>query len=135
MPHARAIIRGAANRGDDRYDGGVTLLIILVVLALLAIVLVAAVVAYPRNRRPPAPRPPTTSAVDDLAARRDRQRALEPVEAELLDRRIELDGRRNMFGGDTAVFDAIERLEGRFRSGDISEDEFEAEKMRLLSGG
>jgi hypothetical protein len=88
-----------------------------------------------RREPPPAPLPVIqTDDQGDLAARRARQAVLEPIEQELLDRRIELDAKRGTLAGDSAVYDAFVELEHRLRSGEIGEDEFEAEKLRLLGG-
>jgi hypothetical protein len=49
-----------------------------------------------------------------------------------LERRAELDARRGALGGQSEIFDAFEKLEQRLRAGEITEDEFEAEKIHLL---
>ncbi|MGH2442533.1 MAG: hypothetical protein ACRDFX_05165 [Chloroflexota bacterium] len=88
------------------------------------------------GRRTAAPQPAVPAVMPgELAARRARERALERQEIELLERRIELDGRRGPLAGDRSIDEALMVLEARFRSGEISEDQFEAEKIRLLTEG
>jgi len=81
--------------------------------------------------------------VDDIAAedleeepaeRRSRQAALEPIENALLQRRVDLDARRGMLGGDSDLLEALDELERRRVAGEMSEAAFEAEKVRLLGG-
>lgn len=102
---------------------------------LLVVVLSVGVLAMrrpPRSLQPPVS--PPESAEDELEERRARKRVLQAQEDELLDRRVALDQRRGTLGGDTELFDALDHLERRFEAGDISEDEFETEKIRLLGG-
>ncbi len=102
---------------------------------LLVVVLAVAVLAM---RRPPraaqAPTIPAVSVEDELEERRARRRSLQGQEDELLSRRVQLDQRRGTLGGDTRLYDALDHLERRFEAGDLSEDEFESEKIRLLGG-
>jgi len=81
--------------------------------------------------------------VDDIAAedleeepaeRRSRQAAREPIENALLQRRVDLDARRGMLGGDSDLLEALDELERRRVAGEMSEAAFEAEKVRLLGG-
>jgi DNA-binding transcriptional MerR regulator len=87
-------------------------------------------------RRPSEAPPPedVTAAMDDAAERHVRQEALERRSSELLERRAEMDSRRDALGGQKEIFDAFEELERRLQSGGVSEEEFEQEKMRLLGG-
>lgn len=109
--------------------------ILFAVVILLIVVLAVAVLAL---RRPPrtaqAPDIPNVSVEDELEERRARRRSLQGQEDELLDRRVQLDQRRGTLGGDRQLYDALDHLERRFEAGDISEDEFESEKIRLLGG-
>lgn len=109
--------------------------IIFAAVILLIVVLAVVVLAL---RRPPraaqAPAIPAASAEDELAERRARRRSLQGQEDELLSRRVHLDQRRGTLGGDTQLYDALDHLEQQFEAGDISEDEFESEKVRLLGG-
>lgn len=87
-----------------------------------------------RRQTPIAPPPVVEPAQKDLDALRARQRVLDARGSELLARRVELDARRGTLGGDTTIDAAFVELEQRLRCGEISEDEFEAEKIRLLGG-
>ncbi len=109
--------------------------VILVIIIFLILVGIAGYYAL-RRQQGTVPEPVIqTAEQEDLEARRARQAALEPIETELLQRRIELDAKRGPLAGDSAVYDAFVELEQRLRSGAISEEEFEAEKVRLLGGG
>jgi hypothetical protein len=72
----------------------------------------------------------------ESAAEHDtRMQALEDRGTELLERRVELDVRRGALGGQTRIHDAFVELEQRLRAGEISEEEFEREKVQLLERG
>jgi hypothetical protein len=71
---------------------------------------------------------------EDQQARHARHQQLDERGAELLQRRVDLDMRRGTLGGNTELYDALEQLESRLRAGDIGEDEYEREKVRLLGG-
>lgn len=104
------------------------------VLGIVIFLIFAIVVTLFVVRRPvPAP-PPSLPAADSEEHLATRQELLDERENELMERRIELDARRGTLGGNTAIYDAFETLERRLQSGEISEQEFEAEKIRLLSG-
>lgn len=105
--------------------------IILLAIALLAGVLAAVVLLQPPVApEPPGPKPaPVEDA--DLA---DRRRAAEQIGTQLLERRVELDGRRGPLQGHDELDLQFTRLEEQLRSGSISDEEFEAEKIRLLGG-
>lgn len=64
-----------------------------------------------------------------------RMQALETRGNELLKRRIELEASRGTLGGQSRIYKAFEDLENRLRAGEISEDEFEKEKISLLEQG
>jgi uncharacterized membrane protein len=108
-----------------------------VLFAVVAIFLIlAAVIAlYVWRRDEPMP-PAQVSPVpmEPAADRAARLHALEGRGTELLERRAELDSRRGALGGQSKIFDAFEKLEQRLRAGEITEDEFEAEKIHLLGG-
>jgi hypothetical protein len=73
---------------------------------------------------PPAPEP-------DRSAEREQAQS---VGTELLARRVELDARRGALQGDAGIDAEFDRLVEQLRSGAISEEEFEREKIRLLGG-
>lgn len=108
----------------------------LLVLVVVAIVLVAAfAVVWVLRRRPaPAPPPPPVPPAEDASAREARHRSIDRRGSELLDRRVELDGRRGTLAGHGEVEDEFDRLEASYRAGEISEEQFEAAKIRLLGG-
>jgi hypothetical protein len=103
-----------------------------VVLALLALALLVAGGVSLRPMLMPSPTPPPT--LEDLTERRDREAALAEQEDALLDRRVLLDASRGTLGGDVQLDQALVDLEARYRSGAISEEVFEAEKVKLLGG-
>jgi hypothetical protein len=112
--------------------------VVWIVLIIVVFLALAAVAGYYALRRQPArfPQPVIkTEEQEDLAARRARQAALEPIESELLERRMELDAKRGPLAGDSAVYDAFVELEEKLRSGQITEEEFEAQKVTILGGG
>ncbi len=74
------------------------------------------------------------AAEEEPAEQRSRQAALEPIENALLQRRVDLDARRGMLGGDSDLLEALDELERRRTTGEMSEEDFEAEKVRLLGG-
>ena len=106
-------------------------LISLLILLVLFAVASAAIVL-----RRSAPTPPTRSerseAIDEI--RRERQRASEALGSVLLDRRVQLDSRRVALQGVSHIEDQVHELEERLQAGEITEDQFEQEKSRLLSG-
>lgn len=108
-------------------------MIAVVIIVVLALAVGMAVFAL---RRQPAVSPPPLVKPDEeaYAARQAKQRVLDAHGAELLARRVELDARRGTLGGDSVVYSAFEELEQRLRAGEISEQEFETEKVRLLGG-
>ena len=107
-------------------------LALLVILLIFVILGAAIAVAAVRRREAEPPSPPLLE--EDPATRVERQEALEARGTELLHRRIELDTRRGPLGGETAVYEAFVELERRLRAGEISEADFETEKIRLLGG-
>jgi uncharacterized membrane protein len=110
-----------------------TAAIIFVVVVFLVLALGLAAIALRREKSPPPPlREPERG--EDPAERHARQQALDERGTELLQRRVDLDMRRGTLGGNTEVYQAFEELESRLRAGEISEDEFEREKVRLLGG-
>jgi uncharacterized membrane protein len=104
----------------------------LIVLLLLVVIVGVTAVAAIRVRRlraalsaPPEPLPDPQAHA--------RRAALEPQENALLARRVALDTRRGPLGGDSALDTALGDLEARYHAGQIDEEEFEREKVRLLS--
>jgi predicted Zn-dependent peptidase len=85
-------------------------------------------------------RPPATPAAESEERepapepRHARRQEIEELGTELIQRRMALDARRGPLGGNTDLDEALGRLEDRFRAGEISEQEFEREKVRLLGG-
>jgi uncharacterized membrane protein len=110
--------------------------IVWIVVIVLLVLFIAAVSAFVWRQRAPAPPPPLpiSPAQEDIAEREARHQQLEAIGNELLDRRVALDTRRGPLGGDASLNAAFDDLEARLRSGQISEEEFEAEKVRLLGG-
>lgn len=107
---------------------GFFLLIVVVILGL-----VLALVVFRRQRLTPPP-PAQTAPQESLAAREARHQVIEQRGSELLERRVELDARRGTLTGDSSIDAALDRLEHRFRAGEISEDQFEAQKIQILGG-
>lgn len=106
-----------------------------VVVFVLFLALAAGLAAIALRREPsPPPDFPQPGAADDAEARHAVHQMLDERGTELLRRRVDLDLRRGTLGGNTEVYEAFEALEARLRAGDISEDEFEREKVRLLGG-
>lgn len=106
-------------------------LVLLVVLLLLFAVATASIVL---RRRPPGP-PDLSSKSDAIEeVRRERQRAAEALGAELLDRRVQLDSRRGPLAGYSQIDEQFHALEQRLQAGEITEEEFEGAKSRLLGG-
>jgi hypothetical protein len=110
-----------------------TAAIIVVVVVFLILALGLAAIALRREKSPPPPIAEPEPG-EDPAERHARQQALDERGTELLQRRVDLDMRRGTLGGNTEVYQAFEELESRLRAGEISEDEFEREKVRLLGG-
>lgn len=109
-------------------------ILVLVVLAIvLAVGLGIAIVLRKQARTTTADVVPVEPAEDETT-REARHRAVDQQGSELLERRVDLDGRRGTLTGDAGVYAAFDDLERRFRAGTISEDEFETEKVRILGG-
>lgn len=107
------------------------IVIIVLVVVLLAFTM-GAVLWLARPGSPPAGPPspaPQTQPGDEA-----QQRAAQAHGTELLERRIALDGRRGPLQGDYELDSRLEQLEDQVRRGEISEEDFEAEKIRLLGG-
>jgi uncharacterized membrane protein len=109
---------------------------VLIALVVVFLFLATVIALYLWRRDEPMPPAevsplPTESAADRAA----RLHTLEDRGTKLLERRTELDARRGALGGQSEIFDAFEKLEQRLRAGEITEDEFEAEKIHLLGGG
>ena len=106
-------------------------LTLLVVLLLLFAVATASIVL---RRRTPAPPDRTTRGEAIEEVRRERQRAAEALGGELLERRVQLDARRGPLAGYSHIDEQFHTLEQRLQAGEITEQEFEEEKYRLLRG-
>lgn len=109
-------------------------IVTLLVLLGLACLLTLAAVFLLRRTRGAAPPPVVETPPEVDHDREIRREAAQRQGTELLERRVELDGRRGPLAGDASIDAAFDRLEERLRAGEISEDEFEAEKIRLLGG-
>jgi len=108
---------------------------LLLALVVVLVLVLGAVAVLLLRRRQPAPMPVSEAApIIDPAAEAARHRAIDERGSELLERRVDLDGRRGTLAGDSAIYDAFDRLEAQFRAGEITEDEFEARKVRILGG-
>ncbi len=107
---------------------------IVLLIAVLAVFATAAIVIALRRQEEVPPPVPNVEGPDDEAVRMARQRALEERGEELLERRADLDARRGTLQGNSAVDEELDRLWERLRTGEIGEEEFEAEKIRLLGG-
>lgn len=109
------------------------LLLLIVALVVLVLGAALALVLFRRSRQMP---PPVIESGpdEDPALREARHRDIDERGSELLERRVALDLRRGTLTGDSEAYDAFDRLEARFRAGEISEDEFEAGKIRILGG-
>lgn len=112
-------------------------MVVWVILAIIvAALLLAALAAWfaRRGTVPPPVAPTVATTEEDPAARQMRQQSAEAKGSELLERRVDLDAKRGTLGGDVGLYDALDRLEQRRQRGEISEQAFEDEKVRLLSG-
>lgn len=106
-------------------------------LLLVALALAVGALVLAKRRRDAAGSPTITSDehsqwdashITQLHREADRQGT------ELLQRRVALDMRRGTLGGDSDLDAALEHLEQEWRRGTISDEQFEAEKLRLLGG-
>ena len=109
------------------------LAVVVIVLIFLALALGLAGVALRREKSPPPPIAERGNEID-AAANHALQQALDERGTELLQRRVDLDMRRGTLGGNSEIYEAFEDLEGRLRAGEITEEEFEREKIKLLGG-
>lgn len=107
---------------------------IIAALAIAVIILAAlAAVVYMRrdSEETPAPAPAPGPSADEVGRRR--REAVDRGDV-LLDRRVQLDSRRGTLGGNAALDDALQALADRHQRGEISDEQFEMEKTRLLGG-
>ncbi len=109
------------------------ILILVVVLVVLVVAGALTLILLRRTRTASLP-VVETEPENNGAAREALHRVIEERGTELLDRRVDLDARRGTLAGDSQVYDAFDRLQAQFRSGDISEEEYEAGKICLLGG-
>lgn len=108
---------------------GTLLLFLLVVLVVFLIGVTFLFLVWYRPPSPlPSPPPPAPPAPPPPS------RELEQLGSELLARRIDLEARRGALQGNESLDQAFTRLEERLRQGDITPEEFEREKIRLLGG-
>lgn len=105
---------------------GAVILFILICLALMG------AVALSRRRRAEVSEAPDVAPPAPLPSA-ERERAQE-IGTELLSRRVELDARRGTLAGDTSIDAEFDRLQQQLSTGEISEEQFEREKIRLLGG-
>ncbi|GAC1326404.1 MAG: hypothetical protein NVS2B16_06900 [Chloroflexota bacterium] len=117
--------------------GFIDILSFLVAAGFILLVLSLAVsVILSLRRRPAAEQVEAAPAGEaDRVAREERRHMADERGSELIQRRIDLDTRRGTLGSYFDVNDAFTRLEQRFKDGEISEEEFEAEKVQLLTEG
>lgn len=106
----------------------------LVAVILFLVVAIISALLLVRGRRFPAALPTPVLPAADSRADETRRQAVQVQGSELLERRVELDSRRGTLTGDQQVFDALVEVQNRFQRGEISESEYEAEKVRLLGG-
>jgi uncharacterized membrane protein len=109
----------------------VQILFVVTVFLVLAVLVIAIAVRRPRSRIPPTP---VDVQVEELNARRELEQAVDARGSELIERRVELDARRGTLGGDVGLERALDELYKRLEAGEISEQDFEAQKVRLLGG-
>jgi hypothetical protein len=107
------------------------LVVAFAVFILFAVVVTVFVLRRPAPLPPPDLPPVTDEDPDALVTR---HQMLDERGSELIERRIELDARRGTLGGNSQLYAELEELEQRLRSGEISEREYEAEKIHLLGG-
>lgn len=115
------------------YHGPMVWILVLVLLLLLLVALVPVMLVL-LGAAPAVDEFETEEPAEEPAERRSRQAALAPIENALLQRRVDLDARRGMLGGDSDLLEELDELERRRAAGGISEADFEAEKVRLLGG-
>jgi hypothetical protein len=109
-------------------------MIVVLVAIILIVVVIAVTVAVVMPEPVPAPqRPSTPEPVRPPDHTTEREQA-ESIGAELLSRRVQLDARRGALQGDTGIEGEFDRLLQKLQSGEISAEQFEQEKIRLLGG-
>lgn len=104
------------------------ILLLLLILVVLAVLLAVAHTRQPSPPVPPAPPrapPPPYSLLQEQSEARG---------SELLVRRSELEERRGALSGLTDVDEALQSLEERLARGEITPEDFERDKVRLLGG-
>lgn len=109
-----------------------SILIAAAALVLLVAILLPAVLSL---RRRPSPQIPPESPAPQREADEEAHRAIDRQGTALIERRVDLDARRGSLGSYPDVNDAFTRLEARRKAGEITDEEFEAEKIRLLTDG
>ncbi|HZU13638.1 MAG TPA: hypothetical protein VFB58_12430 [Chloroflexota bacterium] len=102
-------------------------LFVIVAVLVLSIGALAVIAVRGRRQRDQAP-PIETMPVDPAQERATRQ-----ASDTLLGRRVELEDNRGALAGHDDIEVAFDRLEARLTAGEITPDDYEAEKIRLLS--
>lgn len=108
------------------------MIVAFVVVLLILCVAVVAALLY-RSRRQASASEPIQNVLVEPTDPVERERA-ETVGSQLLARRVELDARRGALGGDAGIEEEFEGLLQKFAAHEISEEQFEREKIRLLGG-
>ncbi|MGH2448264.1 MAG: hypothetical protein ACRDFS_06645 [Chloroflexota bacterium] len=106
------------------------MLIIWIAVGILVLAVLVLVLIQLRGRRAA----PAAPGVAESPNRVQEHEALDRKGSELLRRRAQLDTRRGPLGGDGELYEALDQLTARREQGQISEQEYEAEKLRLLGG-
>lgn len=101
-------------------------------LALILLLLAGLVILALRPRA--APSPPAVAPSIEVSSREEARQLADQRGKELLERRALLDARRGALFGMTGVDEAFTQLEERLARGEMTPEEFELEKIRLLGG-
>lgn len=109
------------------------MVVVLVAIILIVVVIAVAVTVVMPEAAPALPEPPALERPPPPDHTAEREQA-ESIGTELLSRRVQLDARRGALQGDTAIEGEFDRLLQKLQSGEISEEQFEREKIRLLGG-
>jgi|SRR5579875_3798624 len=106
------------------------------VTALITLIIVLAVLVFllARTRANYASQASGAEQVPSPSEQAIDQHRLEAQEDELIERRIQLDARRGPLAGDADVLARLDELDARRTRGEITEQQYEAEKLRLLGG-
>src|SRR5579884_1581211 len=104
--------------------------------AIISIVVIMLILAFlvARARRNYAAEVAPMISEEPAEDRSAEHRLLDEKGTELIERRVNLDARRGTLGGDANLLEQLDELTVRHNLGEISDDEYEAEKVRLLGG-